>query len=104
MQKIPLTLASPGMKLAKPVTNKRGMPLCGAGTELTEALLARLSDVGIQQIVVEGHPVDMGEDEATLDQQIDELHARFTQVQSNPLMMKIRDILLERLQQKSGKA
>lgn len=104
MQKIPLNLASPGMKLAKPVTNKRGMPLCGAGTELTEAILARLSDVGVEQITVEGHPVDTGQNEKTVSQQIDELHARFKHVESNPLMMKIKNILLERLQERSEEA
>jgi hypothetical protein len=104
MQRIALTLASPGMKLAKPVTNKRGMPLCGAGTELTEAILARLSDVGVEQITVEGHPVDTGPDEKTVSQQIDELHARFKQVESDPLMMKIKNLLLKRLQERSEEA
>jgi len=42
MQKIPLKLATPGMKLAKAVINDRGMTLCGAGTELNEETLARL--------------------------------------------------------------
>ena len=104
MQRIPLKLASPGMKLAKPVTNRRGMPLCGAGTELTEAILARLSDVGVEQITVEGHPVDTGQNEKAVTQQIDELHARFKQVASDALLMKIKNILLERLQQRSEEA
>ena len=102
MQKIPLDLAAPGMKLAKPVNNKRGMPLCGEGTELTEAILARLSDMGVERVTVEGHPLDAGPDEKTLSRQLEELHARFRRVEGDPLMSKIRDIFLERLRERAG--
>ena len=76
MQKIPLELAAVGMKLAKQVNNKRGMALCGVGTELTEDIIARLLKMEINLITVEGHPVDTGESEKSLSQQIDELHAQ----------------------------
>jgi len=58
MQRISIELAAAGMKLAKLVKNKRGMTLCGAGTELTEEIIERLSDMGVKRITVEGHPVD----------------------------------------------
>jgi len=89
------------MKLAKAVKNKRGMILCSQGTELTEAVLDRLSDMEVKQITVEGHPVDTGASEKSLQQQIDELQARFSQVEGDPLMMKIKDIFLERLKQQT---
>ncbi|MFW6147841.1 MAG: hypothetical protein ACOC6B_05540 [Thermodesulfobacteriota bacterium] len=100
MQKIDLKAASPGMKLAKAVKNKRGMILCSQGTELTEPTLARLADMEVKQITVEGQPLYMGHSEKNLQQQIDELQLRFRPVEEDPLMRKIRDILLERLKQR----
>jgi len=99
MQNIPLELATVGMKLAKPVKNQRGMMLCGVGTELTKDILARLSDMEVKQIIVEGPPGDKGEMEKTLSKQIDELHARFWHVEGDPLMRKIKNIFLERLKE-----
>lgn len=49
------------MILAKPVTRDTGMVLIAAGTVLTESLIMRLENMGIEQIVVEGTPVDMGD-------------------------------------------
>ncbi|MBW2601156.1 MAG: hypothetical protein JRD47_04400 [Deltaproteobacteria bacterium] len=95
MQKIPLKLATPGMKLAKAVINDRGMTLCGAGTELNEETLARLARIEVERITVEGHPVELDGEGKGLSQQIDELHARFRKVDKNPLMKKIKNVLLE---------
>ena len=57
MQKIPLSLAQPGMKLAKPVTKSNGMAIVGSGVELTEALIDRLDGMGIDKIFVVGDAV-----------------------------------------------
>lgn len=102
MQKIPLKLAKAGMKLAKPVTNDRGMTLCGAGIELTEEMINRLSNMEVARITVEGHPIDTGESVKSLSQLIDELNGRFRYVEGDPLMIKIKNILLERCKQKAG--
>ncbi len=99
MQKIPLKLAKAGMKLAKAVSNDRGMTLCGAGTELTEETIARLLRMEVKRITVAGHPIDTGRQEKSLSQQIDELHARFRKVRANPLMGKIKNMLLEVLKE-----
>jgi len=104
MQRIPMELAAAGMKLAKLVKNKRGMTLCGAGTELTEEIIERLSDMEVKRITVEGHPVDTEDREKSLSQQIDELHARFKYVEGDPLMRKIKDIFLERLKEMAEEA
>ncbi len=104
MQKIPLKLAKAGMKLAKPVKNDRGMTLCGAGIELTEEMINRLSNMEVARITVEGHPIDTGESVKSLSQLIDELDVRFRHVEGDPLMMKIKGILLERFKQKAGEA
>ena len=102
MQRIPLELVKPGMKLAKPVNNDRGMTLCSAGVEMTEALIARLSDMGIKRITVEGHPTGTREKGKSLSQQIDALNARFRHVEEDPLMKKVKNILLEHFKQKAG--
>nr|WP_321256914.1 hypothetical protein [uncultured Pseudodesulfovibrio sp.] len=60
MQKIPINLAAPGMKLAKPVLKEGGMTIMAEGMELTDSLIARLGNMKIDRITVQGHPVDMG--------------------------------------------
>lgn len=60
MQKIPIDLAAPGMKLAKAVTKENGMTIMAEGMELTESLIERLNNMSIDRITVQGHPVDMG--------------------------------------------
>ncbi len=104
MEKVRLSLAAPGMKLAKPVTNKRGMVLYGAGAVLTKEIIARLSDMGVEQITAEGHPLDTGDTGKNLNQHIDELHSRFRYVEGDPLMRKIKDIFLERLKEMAEEA
>ncbi|NVM56975.1 MAG: hypothetical protein HWN51_02485 [Desulfobacterales bacterium] len=104
MQKIPFELAAPGMRLAKPVRNEKGITLFGAGIELTEEMLTRLSNMGVKRITVEGHPVDTGAKEKSLSEQVEELHARFSRVEGDPLMRKIKNILLERLKERGEEA
>ncbi|BDQ35948.1 hypothetical protein SYK_03080 [Pseudodesulfovibrio nedwellii] len=60
MQKIPINLAAPGMKLAKPVLKEGGMTIMAEGMELTDSLISRLGNMKIERITVQGHPVDMG--------------------------------------------
>lgn len=60
MQKIPLSLAKPGMILAKAVARDNGMVIVGEGAALTPALLDRLDSLCIEAIVVEGNPVGDG--------------------------------------------
>lgn len=102
MKKIPISLATPGMKLARPVTNERGIVLCAPGTELTEEMIARLSGMGAKRIAVEGPPGDTGDVEKSLDQQIDELHTRFRKVEGDPLMRKIKEAFLGRLKERAN--
>jgi hypothetical protein len=102
MKKIPISHATAGMKLAKPVTNDRGIVLCGPGTELTEEMIARLSNMGAKRITVERLPGDTGDAEKSLGLQIDELNARFRKVEGDPLMRKIKEIFLERLREKEN--
>ena len=99
MQKIPLDRAVPGMVLAKAVENDRGMTLYGAGTELTEKAIARLSGMEIVKITVKGHPLDMGHGTQNMEQQAEALHRRFRKVRHDPLMGKIEDAFLKVLKE-----
>jgi hypothetical protein len=99
MQKIPLRHAKPGMVLAKAVENDRGMTLYGAGTELTENAIARLSAMEVQKITVEGHPVDTGDGGRNLEQEVEALRFRFRKVGRDPLMQKVQSAFLEVLRE-----
>ena len=104
MQNIPLTLALPGMVLGRDIKNSddpAAMTVCGKGVKLTESLLERLSQMGIQSLVVEGHPVKIA-GEATLEEMLAALDKRFTRVQDDPLMMKIKEIHRKRITQSMG--
>jgi hypothetical protein len=61
MQKIPLQLARPDMVLAKPVTRDNGMVLGAAGPTLTEYLISKLGNMGVEEVAVQGDALGMGE-------------------------------------------
>lgn len=60
MQKIPIDLAKPKMKLARAVVKENGITVMAEGMELTQALIDRIKGMNIDRIVVQGHPVDIG--------------------------------------------
>ena len=104
MQKIPISLAKPGMVLAKEVRKEEddvSPPICGKGLVLTESLLSRLDKMGIQAVAVEGHPVEM-EGDKTLDELLNALDKRFSKVMDEPLMIKLKDIYREHIIQSMG--
>ncbi len=53
MQKIPLSLARPGMLLAEPICSASGMIIIGKGRELSDSLLARLRTMEVGWVLVE---------------------------------------------------
>ena len=61
MQKIPLQLARPDMVLAKPVSRDNGMVLVAAGTKLTESLISKLGNMGVEEVAVQGDTLGMGD-------------------------------------------
>ncbi len=94
MQKIPINLAEAGMVLARDIyknDNPTGMPICGKGTELSDSLLNRLMQMGIQSLYVEGHPV-WQEGDKTLDEQLADLDTRFARTRDNRQNMMLLDI------------
>lgn len=104
MQKIPLRLAEEGMSLARDVfrnDSPAGMPICGKGTVLTDALIARLEHLGVSSVFVEGHPL-WTDDDKSLDDMLVELDARFEKVADDPLTSRLHVIYREYLKRSMG--
>lgn len=98
MQKLPINVVEPGMVLAKPVINEKGMTLCAEGTELTETLIERLRVMNIMTLTVKGHPVDTGAPVKTLEDRLQELKGRFALVEGDPIMDRIREAIAEAIE------
>jgi hypothetical protein len=82
------------MVVARPIPNAddpTGMPICGKGVALTESLIERLRDRGIQALTVEGHPVAV-EGEASLEELLALLDRRFRRVETDPLMKRVKEM------------
>lgn len=98
MQKIPLDMAKAGMKLAKPVQNQDGRVLCGDGVELTDSLIAKLENMDVEKVTVEGFPVSMpGMERKSLKTELEELEERFKKIKSDPVLLGIKGIFKEQL-------
>jgi len=102
MQTIPITLAEPGMVLDQPIMHPNkpdGMPVFGAGKELTSPIIERLKKIGVQDVTVAGHPLHLPGEE-TMEQALAKLIDRFAAVEHDPYMMKIRELFSEQIRQK----
>ncbi|QOX78415.1 hypothetical protein FY034_05535 [Trichlorobacter lovleyi] len=85
MQKIPLNLAAAEMVLARDIfknDSPTGMPICGKGTVLSDSLISRLQQMGVQSLYVEGHPV-WQEGDRCLSEQLADLEKRFSKTLDN---------------------
>jgi hypothetical protein len=106
MQKIPIALAAPGMVLAREIMNTdnpSSMPICGKGVKLSESLIDRLQQMGVQSISVEGRPVII-EGEATAEQLLAALDQRFVRVEKDPLMMRVKELYRKQIQRTMGES
>lgn len=104
MQKIPITLAAAGMVLSKEILNADNpgsMPICGKGIKLTDSLIERLKQMGVQSVVVEGHPVSL-EGEINLEQMLASLDRRFRRVEQDELMRTVKDIYRRHIMKTMG--
>lgn len=104
MQKIPLALAKAEMILARDVfrgDSPVGMPVCGKGTVLTDALITRLDHMDIQAVHVEGHPV-WEEGECSLEDALRDLERRFEKSSQEHLNSLLLDIYKAHLTKAMG--
>lgn len=104
MQKIPIDLALPGMKLAKPVIKEGGMTIMAEGMELTESLISRLETMKVDRITVQGHPVDMGGagSGTKYAERVERLDYLFRQYQSDTWMVRVKDRMAQYFQMKAA--
>lgn len=93
MQKIPLNLAEDGMILEKPVVRTDGMVMAGEGLQLTETIIQRLKNAGIENIVVKGRPVPDLENGMDLGAAIEKLDHLFRKYRENPFMWTLRGMV-----------
>ncbi len=95
MQKIPLKLALPGMKLARSVEREDGITVVAEGVELTQALIDRLGSMEVKRVVVKGQPVDIGEagGGTAYDKCLERLDHLFRRHTSDQWMLKVKSFL-----------
>jgi hypothetical protein len=99
MQKIPLNLAAAEMVLARDIfknDSPSGMPICGQGTVLSDSLISRLQQMGVQSLYVEGHPV-WQEGDRGLTEQLVELEKRFSKTLDNRYNVSLLEIYRNQL-------
>lgn len=80
-------LAKAGMALARDVfrgDSPVGIPICGKGTELTDALITRFENMDVQTVYVEGHPV-WDEGERSFEDLQHDVDKRFSKTLDEPL-------------------
>ncbi len=90
-----LSQCAPGMVLAKPITRDNGMVLVAQGTELSQAIIKRLQDMGVQQLVVEGNPVSEAPGGAGLQEKLQRLDSMFRRHGQDAWMMQVKAFLQE---------
>ena len=103
MQKIPLKMATHGMILGEAVQREDGLVLVGAGTELTESIINRLTASGIGSITVKGQPIagGAGGDYKSL---IENLGPMFRHYQNDRFMLGLQGVLRKYFQVKQDEA
>ncbi len=93
MPKVSVEDLKPGMKLGKPLL-RGNMVLLGEGTILNETWIARIGDMGIDAIFVEGP----SEQPIPKEEAIHRLDARFRNVLSQPYMERIKKTVKEHIE------
>ncbi len=92
MQKIPIFLAKPGMKLATEAKDAQGRVLCASGVELDQRLIETLERLGVKFIWVEGRPVKFPWDKP-LKEELKLLENRFSRVIKDKRLQMLKEII-----------
>ena len=100
MKRVVIEELTPGMILAKPVTNNTGLVVLPLGAELDEATLTRLQRLGLTSVYVEGDAGDAsGKTLAELEAELDH---RFRRVIDDPIQCQIREAIRLQLRTSHG--
>lgn len=82
-----------GAVLLRPIMNKNGLILIGEGTELTDALIDKIREMGVDSVHVRGvKKVLPPQDEALAD-----LDRRFSKAESEPYMSIIKNAISDHI-------
>ena len=84
----------PGMKLTRPVLNKSGLVMIGENVVLTESLIAKIRDMDMDAVQVEGTSRGLPPKEEMLAQ----LDRRFRNVETQPHMGEIKRLIAEHIE------
>ena len=87
MKRVVIEELSPGMILAKPVTNANGLPIVAVGTTLDGFIIERLQRLELVSVYVEGNPEDSNG--KSLTELEAELELRFRRVAQDPVQQMI---------------
>jgi hypothetical protein len=93
MKKLALSEVAPGAVVARPVITSGGVILVQPGTVLTAEVLARLEDLRIETVCVEGASADAKPVEALLL----EMDRRFAGHEDDRLMMALKAVVAGRV-------
>ena len=93
MGKLPISQLIPGQRVARQVVTPSHVTLMQPGIELTAALIDRLRDLGVQEVWVEDPPEGSAVRPPTLGEQLAALERRFSDHQSNPLMLELKAVI-----------
>lgn len=85
----------PGMRLARPVLNKSGLPILGEDTELTQAIIDKIQEMDIQSVNIKGISRTLAPREEVLAQ----LDRRFKNVEGKPYMDVLKRLLVEHIEE-----
>jgi UDP-N-acetylmuramyl pentapeptide synthase len=92
--KISILKLESGMKLARPVVAKNGMVILGEGTELNDAWIERIRDMGIDTVFIDGPDMQaLSREDALAD-----LDKRFASVSDKPYMNVIKKCVREHIE------
>jgi len=97
MKHVSLAEAAPGMVLAKPAKNLKGMVVLPVGTILTDALLARLHNQKLAGLTIESDDGEAPSPPKSLSELEQELDQRFRKVHNDPLQDQIRETIRQHL-------
>ena len=96
---LPLTQVNPGMILAKPVVDDQGRTLCGAGTVLTDKMVARIERMGISVVHVQSDE-KLSEEEFQKERQ--KIERRFSKISPSSFLHPLKNIFFQSLDAKKN--
>ncbi len=94
MPKVIVEQLKPGMKLARPLLNSSGMVLMAEGTELTEARISKIENMGVDSVYIDGPSIPA----RPKDELLASLDSRFTKVEGNPRMAIIKNAVKDHIE------